>query len=70
MKVYLYIFNGHYIGGSMVIVDDTKRKAFNQAKKSLVEAGLFEKNADMKIDDLVEIETDKRSIEVISDGDY
>lgn len=70
MKVFLATFQGVWLGGDMIIVDKTKRKAFNKAKKELDKWGLQEKNKDFSIDSLQEIETNQESIILISNGDY
>lgn len=70
MKVYLFVFNGHYLPGQFLLIEETPRKAFNQAVKSLKQMGLYEKNTDLTVEDLYEVDTTKKSIEVIDDGDY
>lgn len=71
MNVYLIRINGWYpVSGELLVIDGTKRKAFNQAKKKLEEIGLFDKNKNLKIDDVEEIQTDKRDSIVINDGNY
>lgn len=71
MNVYLLSFGGHYIGGNMLIVAETKRKAFNKAKKELKEIGLLEDNEkDLTVDDLMKIDTNNVHAIVINDGNY
>lgn len=70
MKVYLLEFGGRWLGGQMIIIDETKRKAFNKAKKELKEMGLLDKNSDLTLHDIQEINTDEKSLIIIDDGDY
>ncbi|MFS0657400.1 hypothetical protein AB1L07_02080 [Niallia alba] len=70
MNVYLLEFNGHYLGGEMIVIDETKRKALNKAKKELEDRGLLNKNKDLTLQDMQEIQTDKRLLLVLNDGDY
>lgn len=70
MNVYLLEFNGHYLGGEMIVIDETKRKALNKAKKELEDRGLLNKNKDLTLHDMQEIQTDKRLLLVLNDGDY
>lgn len=70
MSIYLVEFNGHYLGGQIIVIDETKRKALNQVKKELEERKLLDKNRSLTLHDVQEIQTDKRSILVIDDGNY
>lgn len=70
MKVYLLEFGGKWLGGQMIIIDETKRKAFNKAKKELKEMELLDKNSDLTLHDIQEINTDEKSLIIIDDGDY
>lgn len=70
MKVFTVSFGGHYLGGDMVVVDETQRKAYNKAKKQIKEMGLEGKNLDFSMDDVVELDTSKKSVLVLDNGDY
>lgn len=70
MKHYHVIFAGHYIGGQMIVTAETKRKAFNLAKKELEIEGLLYKNKDLTMDDLKEFTLDKPETWVLDNGDY
>jgi len=70
MFVYLIQFSGHYLDGEMIVIDETKRKALNQAKKELEDRGLMDKNKNLTLHDVQQIETNKRLLLVIDDGDY
>lgn len=70
MKVFLVEFSGHYLPGSMIIVEETKRKAFNKAKKEIERMGLIEKNSEFSPSNLYEIENNESDLIMISDGDY
>jgi len=70
MNVYLARFRGFYLGGEFLLVDETKRKALNQAKKKLVEIGLSKTSEELTIKDIQQIDTSKRDVIVIDDGDY
>ncbi len=69
-KVFFAKFNGHYLGGEMIIVAPTKRKAFNRAKKKIEEIGLGDKNEDFSMADVRDFDLNIESVEVINDGDY
>lgn len=70
MNVYTVVFSGHYLAGSMVVVAETKRKAFNIAKRRIDEMGLFDKNKDFSMEDVVEVDVSRAGIHSESDGDY
>jgi hypothetical protein len=70
MNVYLVNFKGHYLGGEMIVVDETKRKAFNQAKKEIIQMGLQSKNEDFSLDDVTQIDTSTKQVILIDNGDY
>ena len=70
MKIFIAEFTGHYVGGEMLIVDETKRKAFNKAKREIGTMGLESKNKEFSIDDLKEIDYSKKQCVVIDNGDY
>jgi hypothetical protein len=70
MKVYSFTFKGHWLNGEMIIVDETKRKALNKAKKELDDRGLLDKNKSLTLHDLVEVQTDRQTVYVLNDGDY
>ncbi len=70
MNVYLIEFNGHYLGGEMVVIDETKRKALNKAKKELEDRKLLNKNKHLTLQDVQEIQTNKKLVLVLNDGDY
>ena len=70
MNVYLVTFSGVYLGGEMIIIDETKRKALNQAKKELEDRGLLVKNKSLTLHDVQEIQTDKSLVLVLDDGTY
>lgn len=69
-KVFLAKFQGEWLGGEMIVVIDTKRKAFNRAKAKIKEMGLIEKNQEFSMDDVYMIDQNVESVEVIDDGDY
>ena len=69
MKVYLIEFNGYYVSGEMLIIDETKRKAFNQVRAKLESMKLIDKNEDLCVDDLQEIDINTRSSIILYDGD-
>ena len=70
MKLYLIRFNGYYLSGEMLIIDETKRKAFNQVKIKLEDMKLLDKNKDLCVNDLEEIDINAKYLIVIDDGDY
>ena len=70
MNVYTVAFSGHYLAGSMVVVAKTKRKAFNIAKRRIDEMGLFDKNEDFSMEDVIEVDVSREGIHSESDGDY
>jgi hypothetical protein len=69
-KVFMASFLGHYIGGEMIIVTSTKRKAFNRAKKKIEEMGLAHRNTTFSMKDIRDFDLNVESLEVIDDGDY
>lgn len=70
-NVYLVSFNGHYLSGQMVVVTDTKRKAFNKAKKEIESMGLLDKNEDFSISTNVKmVDTNIEHVNVLDNGDY
>lgn len=69
-NVYLVSFNGHYLSGQMVVVTDTKRKAFNKAKKKIEEMGLSERNKDFSTSYIIMVDTNIEHVNVLDDGDY
>lgn len=70
MKVYLIEFGGHYLGGQMIVVTTSTRKALNKARKKLEEIGLGETNKDLSEFNVYEISTEKEQIYVVDNGDY
>jgi hypothetical protein len=70
MNVFLARFNGHYLGGSILIVEETKRIAFNKAKKEIDSMGLADKNKDFSMDNVEIIDCNNKQIIVIDDGNY
>ena len=70
MKVYLVEFGGHYLGGQMIVVTTSTKKALNRAKKKLEEIGLDDKNKSLDEFDVSEINIEKEQVYVIDDGDY
>lgn len=70
MNVFLARFQGHYLGGEMLIVDETKRKAFNKAKTEIASMGLENQNADFSMDDVEVVDCNIKQIVVIDDGNY
>lgn len=70
MYVYLIEFNGHYLGGEMIVINETKRKALNQAKKELKDRGLLNNNKSLTLHDVQEIQTDRNLVLVLNDGNY
>lgn len=72
MKFFAVSFNGRFIGGDMIISDETELKAFNRFKKELVRIGLFERNLDIDFQKFksFEIPLDKPTVYTLSDGDY
>lgn len=70
MKVYLVEFGGHYLGGQMIVVTTSTKKALNRAKKKLEEIGLGDKNKSLDEFDVSEINIEKEQVYVIDDGDY
>lgn len=70
MNVYLVRFSGHYLGGEMLIIDETKRKAFNKAKSEIASMGLENKNEDFSMDDVKVIDCNTKQVIVIDNGDY
>lgn len=71
MKVFYVTFSGKYIEGSMVIVEETKVKAFSRAEEKIDELGLSHKNTEFSIDDNIrEIDLNEAGIAVLNDGDY
>lgn len=69
-KAFYLAIRGEYIGGDMLLIADTRRKAFNDAVKKLKEEGLYEKNKELTMDNLEEIDLTKRQAIMIFDGDY
>jgi hypothetical protein len=69
-KVFLVEFNGHYLGGEMIVVTSTKRKAFNRAKKKIEKLGLADKNKNFSMADVRDFDLNVESVEVIDNGDY
>jgi hypothetical protein len=70
MKVWIYKFSGHYLGGTGIVVDETKLKAFNKAVKEIASQGLAEKNKDFTIEKLVELDINKAGADTLDNGDY
>lgn len=70
MKIFLAEFAGQYLKGEMIVVDETKRKAFNKAKKKIEDIGLLEKNQDFSTGDLTEIDYLNKQCIVVDNGDY
>lgn len=70
MMVFLVRFNGHYLDGEMIVVDETKRKAFNKAKKELAHLGLEKKNEYFSIHNLELIDIHNKDVILIDNGDY
>jgi hypothetical protein len=70
MTVFLVRFSGHYLGGEMLIVEETKRKAFNKAKKEIASMGLENKNKDFSMKDVEIIDCKIKQVIVIDNGDY
>ncbi|MCY8228767.1 hypothetical protein MOC30_14350 [Bacillus spizizenii] len=68
LKTYLAEFKGHYLGGQLIVISTTKRRAFNKAKKE-IESMLLNTDG-FTMDDVIEIDTSKESTIVISNGDY
>lgn len=42
LKTYLAEFKGHYLGGQMIVISTTKRRAFNKAKKEIEQCCLIQ----------------------------
>ena len=70
MNIFLVKFSGHYLGGEMLIAEETQRKAFNKAKKQLDAMGLEAKNKDLSMEDVQMIDCQKTQVLVIDDGNY
>jgi hypothetical protein len=70
MNVYLIRFSGHYLGGEMIVIDETKRKAFNRAKKEISHIGLSHKNIEFSMEDVELIDLNIKTVIMIDDGDY
>jgi hypothetical protein len=70
MHIFLARFSGHYLSGEMLIVEETKRKAFNKAKKEIESMGLKDKNEDFSIYDVHIIDMNIKQVVVIDNGDY
>jgi hypothetical protein len=70
MNVYLIRFGGHYMPGEMIVIDETLRKAFNQAKKKIDAMGLSDRNGDLAMDDIQQLDVSKRDVILIDDGNY
>ena len=61
-------FTGHYpVGSAAVIVAETRLKAVNSLNKELKSIGL---KGDVTEDQLEEVDTTKRHITILSDGNY
>lgn len=69
-QVYLATFSGYYLGGEMIIIAPTKRKAFNRAKSKIQALGLADKNEDFSMGDVRSFDLNVETVEVIDDGDY
>lgn len=69
-NVYVATFSGYYLTGHMAIITDTKRKAFNRAKKKIESMGLLRKNEDFSMDNVVMIDTNIEDTHIIETGDY
>lgn len=76
MRAFILRFSGVWMGAEMILVAETKQKAFNDALRILKEekdykgTPLYEKNKDLTKDDLSEIDLTKRHAYLLSNGDY
>jgi nitric oxide synthase oxygenase domain/subunit len=70
MHVFLARFSGHYLGAEILIIEETKRKAFNKAKKEIDSMGLSDKNIDFTIKDIESIDLNIKQVVLIDNGDY
>jgi hypothetical protein len=70
MNVFLVRFMGHYLGGELLIIEETKRKAYNKAKKEIAEMGLQESVEHLSMEDVEIIDTNIKQVIVIDNGDY
>lgn len=69
-RLFLLRFGGVYLGGEMLIVTNTRRKAFNRARKKLDEMLLLKDNLKLTMDDLEELPFKSGLVVVIDDGNY
>lgn len=70
MMVFLARFNGHYLEGQVIVLDETKRRAFNRVKKEIAAMGLASKNEDFSIHNLELVYLHNKDVILIDNGDY
>ncbi len=70
MKVYVFTFEGHYLGGEAVIVAATEREAFETVRKFMDDRGLSRQTP--KLDRMIDpvIISAGPQIAWFHDGDY
>lgn len=70
MNVYIARFNGMFLDGEIILVEETKRKAYNKVKKEIKELELEDKNKDFSMEDVEEIDITKKGFIKVDNGDY
>jgi len=63
-------FSGHYLGGCAVVVAENQEQAFQLLKAELDSRMLLGRNADLKVEDMVEVNTSLPMVDILFDGNY
>jgi hypothetical protein len=69
MKIWLFSFSGHYLSGEGVVWSKSKKTAIKKAKEAVERTGCVLTDEDIN-DSMVEIDTSKPDVHIISNGDY
>ena len=70
MKVYTAYFDGLYIGGSALVIAESKEEAFKMILKEMEEDALQHKNKRFSVDDVEEVDTSFPHVVEFANGDY
>jgi len=71
LKTYrLNSFFGHYLRGCAVIVAETPEQALQLLRIELDSQMLLGRNADLNVEDMVEVDTSLPMVDILFDGNY
>ena len=71
MKVYTAYFDGLYIGGSALIIAESKEEAFKMVVEEMEKEELFDgQNKSFSVEDIEEIDTSHPHVAEFANGDY